>query len=175
MAHGACRGPYTTQITLSALFQNLLGFQAVWLKFAFFSDAGTSNFPTIQVQLLKKAQLEKNKSLQSSLSQKQILGQKTLSRQNIYKAFVVYKRQHIWKNKRLVYTIIYTGISFIVCYLTGTCLIVPVVFLWLEITGCGCYVEPYSDPICLSIHFHTIWHNIWAIRLSNSFIKTVIH
>lgn len=33
---------------------------------------------------------------------------------------------------------------------------------------CSCYVEPYSDPTCLSIHFHTEWHHIRAIRFSNS-------
>lgn len=112
---------------------------------------------------------EKSLSLQSSLSQKQVLGQKPLIRQNKYKACVAYKRQAIWKNKWLDFI---QGISFIVHYLPANMFnCTSSVSLAHNHRLCSCYVEPYSDPICLSIHFPTEWHHIRAIRFSNSLLK----
>lgn len=90
---GLRRGPLTTQITLSACFQNLLGFQAVWLKFCWFvSDAGTWNFPTIHFQLFKRGK----KTLQSSLgrSKNRSLAKNTY-KQKIYTKLLLYTKGKI--------------------------------------------------------------------------------
>lgn len=73
---GANRGPQITQITLSARFQNLLGFLAVWLKFVFMSQLQLSNYsvPTYQkvnsekIYIFQPKTLIKKKKQQSTTS-----------------------------------------------------------------------------------------------------------